>query len=115
MTIGAKNRLIHIYVLGDEYDDANEPVDDPWVFQKQKWADVRGESGLASIRSAAAAGGVHTPLDRYSFRFNYDKSLNVTMQLRDPEGTRYNVVAVRHDVADRNWTDVVGETGGADG
>lgn len=115
MSIGDKNRLIDIYRPGQEYDDANEPIGDGWVFVKSKWANMRGESGLATIRAAASAGGVNTPLDRYSFRFNYDLTLNVTMQLRDPEGTRYNVIAVRHDKADRDWTDVVGETGGSDG
>lgn len=114
MSIGNRNRRIGIWKLSGAVNEANEPIPNDWVFVKSRWADVKGESGLASIRTAATA-GIHTPLDRYSFRVNYDPSITVEMQLRDPEGDRYNIVAVRHDKANREWTDIVGEIGGSDG
>lgn len=113
--IGAKNRLVGFYRPSGETDAANEPVADPWELVKEKWAEIRGETGMGTVRAAAMSGGVNTPLDRYSFRVNYDTSLDITMQMRERDGTRYNIVSVRHDKADREWTDVVGETGGADG
>jgi SPP1 family predicted phage head-tail adaptor len=113
--IGNFNRKIDFYRDSGAVDEANEPVVDPWVFHKSRWAQIKGETGMGSIRAAASAGGVNTPLDRYSFRINYDTSIKVGMQIRERDGTRYNIVSVRHDKADRDWTDVVGETGGANG
>lgn len=116
MTIGAKNRLVEFWVLDpDAVDEANQPIPNSWALHKRKWADVRGETGMGSIKSAAQANDINTPLNRYSFRVNYDRSLDVTMQLRDPEGDRYNIVAVRHDKARREWTDVIAELGGSSG
>lgn len=113
--IGAKNRRIGIWQHDGSMNEANEPNPDGWVEVKQRWAHVRGETGLGSIRAAAAAGGINTPLDRYSFRINYDRSITVEMQVRYPDGSRFNILGVRHDLADREWTDIVCETGGADG
>ena len=113
--IGDHNRRVAFWKLSGAEDAANEPVADPWVLHKEKWAAIKGETGMGSIRAAASAGGVNTPLDRYSFRVSYDLSLTVGMQLRDRQGGLFNVIAVRHDPQDRNWTDVVGEVGGANG
>ena len=52
-------------------------------------------------------------MDRYSFRINYDRSITVGMQIRERDGTRYNIISVRHDKAEHDWTDVVAETGGS--
>ena len=114
MTIGDKNRRIEIWKRDGSLDEYNQPNPDSWALHKARWANIKGESGLGSIRSSAAA-GVNTPLDRYSFRVNYDPSITVEMQIREKDGTYYNIVAVRHDKANREWTDIVGETGGSDG
>lgn len=114
MTIGDRNRRIEIWRNSGAVDAANEPVADPWVLHKGKWAQIKGESGMASIRSSAAQ-GIQTPLDRYSFRINYDPSITADMQIRERDGTRYNILAVRHDKENRDWTDLVGETGGSNG
>ena len=108
--IGARNRLFRFYKRSEEVNAANEPVG--WVFHKQKWAEVKGESGMGSIRAAASAGGVVTPLDRYSLRVSYDLSIDSTMQARDSEGWCYEVLAVRHDKARRNYSDIVVESSG---
>jgi len=113
--IGDRNRLVEFWKDSGAVDEANEPVPDPWVLHKKKWAHIKGETGMGTIRAAASAGGINTPLDRYSFRINYDKSITVGMQVREKDGTRYNILSVRHDKVDRNWTDVVAETGGSNG
>lgn len=115
MTIGQKNRRIEIWRLSDAVDSANDPLPDPWIKVKEKWAKIKGETGMASIRAAAAAGGINTPLDRYSFEVNYDTSITVGMQLRERDGTRHNIIGVRHDKAKRNWTHIITETGGSNG
>lgn len=113
--IGESNRLIEIWAHDGSKNSANEPSPSGWHRLKRKYARIRGETGIGTIRSAAQAGGVHTPLDQYSFRVNYDKSITVKMQIRELDGTRYNIVSVRHDLANRDWTDIVGETGGSNG
>lgn len=113
MNLGDKNRRFEFWKLSGAVDGANEPVADPWVIHKSKWGQIKGETGMGSIRSASA--GVSTPLDRYSIRVEYDTSITIGMQVRDRNGNRFNVLRVGHDFADKNWTDVVVETGGADG
>lgn len=113
--IGEYNRMIEIWKPSGEVDAANEPLPDAWILHKEKWARIRGETGMATIRAAAAAGGINTPLDRYSFRINYDRSITTDMQIRDREGDRYNILTVRHDKATRDWTDIVAELGGSNG
>ena len=113
--IGERNRKIEIWAHDGSVDAANHPTPDGWKLFKRKWARIRGETGMGTIRAAASNDNINTPLDRYSFRVNYDTSINVTMQIRELCGDRYNILAVRHDKADREWTDIVGETGGSDG
>lgn len=113
--LGDKNRRVEFWKLSGAEDAANEPVSDPWVLHKAKWANVKTETGMSAIRAAASAGGVNTPLDRYSFRIDYDTSITVDMQLRDRNGNRFNIIRVAHDFTDRDWTDVVAELGGANG
>lgn len=111
MTIGEKNRLIEIWkdtaAVGSELPN--------WVLHRKRWAKIKGETGMATIRGAATNGGVVTPLDRYSFRVNYDPTITSGMQVREFDGTRYNIVRVVHDKEDRDWTDIVAETGGSNG
>lgn len=113
--IGDRNRRIHIWKPSGAVDGANEPIPDDWVLHTSRWANVKGESGLATIRAAASASGINTPLDRYSYRIAYTPSITVSMQVRDPDGSRLQIVAVRHDKAGRDWTDIVAEEGGAGG
>lgn len=113
-TIGEKNRRIAIWKHNGSLTPANQPTPNGWELFKEKWARIRGETGFATIRAAASAGGITTPLDRYSFRIGFDKSIDVTMQIRQRDGSRLNIVAVRHDEAGREWTDIVGEIGGSD-
>lgn len=114
--IGVRNRRIAIWRDSGAVDGANEPVADPWVLHKEKWVHIKGETGMGAIRGAAGqTGGINTPLNRYSFRGSYDTSITVGMQVRERDGTRYDIIAVRHDKADRDWTDIVAETGGANG
>lgn len=112
---GNKNRLVEFWKLSGVEDAANEPVADPWVFHKKKWADPKGETGMGTVRAAASAGGVNTPLNRYSFRINFDRSITVDMQLRMRDGARFNILTVNHDLMGYEWTDVVAELGGATG
>lgn len=113
MSIGEKNRKIGIYKPDTAVDTANESAG--WIFVKDKWAEIKTQTGMARVNSAASAGGINTSLVLYSFRVNYDRSIDTTMQIRDPEGNCYNVVNVLHDAARRVDTYLVAELGGANG
>lgn len=112
--IGNFNRKIEFWKPTGAVNEANEPLPDAYAFYKSRWAQIRGETGMGAIRSSAAA-GISAPLNRYSFRINYDTSITDDMQVRERDGTRYNILSIRHDKADREWTDVVAETGGSNG
>lgn len=113
--IGEQNRYFIIMRPTNAVDGANQPLPTAWERHKGKWARVRGETGMGTIRAASHANGVNTPLDRYSVRFNYDRSITDDMQLREAteSGQRFAILAVRHDMAEREWTDVVVEVGGS--
>ena len=109
--IGKRNRLVEFWKPTGAVDAANQPLPDAWQVHKSKWAEIKGETGIGTIRSAASAGNINTPLNRYSFRVNYDLSLEENMQVRYG-GMIYAVVTIRHDHAQRRHTDVVAEIGG---
>ena len=110
--IGKKNRLITFCTYTTAVDGANEPVNTDCVTVKQKWAEIKGESGMGSIRAAAMAGDlVNTPLARYSYRVNYDTSITAAMHIHDSDGVALRIIGVRHDKANREWTDVIAEEG----
>ncbi len=113
MTIGEKNRYITINQRSTAVDAANESY--TWVFFKKKWAEIMSQTGMGRIRADASAGGVNTDLQRYSFRVNYDLSLNNTMQVVDPNGIAYDIQTVIHDNAGRENTYLVCQQGGSNG
>jgi head-tail adaptor len=111
--IGAKNRRIAFYKPTTVVDAANEPTAPQWIYVKHKWAQIKGETGMGAVRSASLAGNaVLTPLARYSFRVNYDTSLDASMQIRENDGSRLRIIGIRHDKEGRMWTDVIAEEGG---
>lgn len=114
--IGKKNRLVEFYKPAGNTDAGNEPTAPQWIFFKRKWASILGETGMGTIRSSVMAGNtIGTPLNRYSFRVDYDPSINESMQVRDRTGMHMDIITVRHDLANREWTDVIAEVGGANG
>lgn len=113
MTIGEKNRWITINKRSPDTDTANESF--TWILHKKKWAQIIGQTGMARIRSEASAGGVNTDLQRYSFRVNYDLTIDNTMQVVDPNGVAYDIQSVNHDHATRQHSDLVCQTGGSNG
>lgn len=121
MTIGEKNRFITINKPSPTLDAENRPVG--WVLHKTKWAEAMGQTGMGRIRAEASAGGINTDLQRYSFRVNYDLSIDSTMQVvmkvRNADNTfsfvELDIKSVNHDHAERDHSDLVCETGGSNG
>lgn len=113
---GQKTREISIYRPTIVLDGANEPDgSDPWTLLYTRWAEPKGENGMGRIRAEASAGGINTALNRYSFRINYDRNVDTTMQVRTPEGDHLDIISVLHDLGRRTFTDIVCQLGGSNG
>lgn len=112
MTIGEKNRQIEIWVPDGTLDSENNSAG--WAPYKTTWADISNETGMSIIRRPDSDVSIKTTLGRYSFRVNYDRTLDNTMQIRH-DGQSYDIVAVRHDAAGRRDTYLVADLGGAIG
>ena len=87
--IGEYNRLIAIWKPTGAVNEANEPTGE-MVLHKNKWARIRGETGMSTIR-AAARGGVSTRRWIIFVPRQLRQSITVEMQIRERDGTRYNI------------------------
>lgn len=111
--IGERNRRVEIWAHDGTVNSANMPLPSGWSLFRRKWVKIKGETGLGSIRNAASS-GVTVPLNRYSYRGSYDRQITAGMQVRFM-GLQLDIIDVRHDDADREWTDIIVQEGGANG
>lgn len=117
--VGRYNRKIDIMQRSGVKDAAGEWPPGSWAIYKTVWSMIRGRNGMAYIREIGAANGttVEASIDLKSFRVNYREDITTDMSIRFPAttGTLYDIVNVRPDSADRNFTDIIVRTGGSDG
>lgn len=109
MNAGELNRQIVIQSRDPGTDNAGQPVQ-TWTTLATVWADVRGATGMGTIKSAV--GGVE--INAYSFRIRYRTDVDAAKRVVF-NGQNFDVKAVRHDFARKEWTDLVCEVGGNDG
>lgn len=110
---GNLNRRITIQRRGPEQDEAGQPIDG-WVEVAKPWAWIKGQTGMGVGRQMAGEGTVATSLNVYSFRIRYRPAITDAMRVLY-DGRVYDIKHVRHDLAGREWTDLVCELGGNDG
>jgi len=106
---GPLNRLITIQSRDSGTDDAGQPVQ-TWTALATVWANVRGANGMATIK----AGLPGVEVNWYSFRIRYRTDVDAADRVVFG-GQNYDVKQVRHDFANKEWTDLVCELGGNDG
>lgn len=111
---GRKNRRLHFEAPPTEKNALNEIVGD-WTLHKTIIGDMRGETGLTSIRNSGSSDVVAGAL-RYSFRIGYDTSITDEMRARDDNDVLFSIPpgGVKHDIAGRRWTDIVLQVGRVD-
>lgn len=107
--IGERNRRVEIWQHDGTRNAANMPLPSGWKLRGYKWVQIKGDTGMGTIRGAATS-GVTTPIRRYSYRGSYDRTITEGMQVRFM-GLRLDIVDVRHDDADREWTDMIVQEG----
>lgn len=110
---GRLNRRITIQRRGPEQDEAGQPIDG-WVEVGKPWAWIKGQTGMGVGRQLAGEGTVAASLNVYSFRIRYRPAITDAMRVLY-DGRVYDIKHVRHDLAGREWTDLVCELGGNDG
>lgn len=113
MKAGDLNDLITIQQRQAGEDEAGQPVL-TWVDFVQVWANVRGATGMASIRQSGMQDNVAASINSYSFRIRYLEGIDAGMRVL-LNGQPFDIKQVRMDFAKREWTDLVCEQGGNDG
>lgn len=111
LAAGKLNRLITIQQRGVGVDALNQPLS-VWNTLAVVYANVVGSTGMANIRqSTTSEEGLTREVNAYSFRIRYRTDVNAKMRVM-LEGVPYDIKQVRHDHANREWTDLVCEVGG---
>lgn len=109
MRAGDFNRLITIQSKQAGQDAAGQPVN-VWTTVAAVWANIKGETGMASIRKTLPRDGVSMSLDAYSFRIRFRDDITAGMRVLY-QGASFSILQVRLDYAGRVWTDLVCEAG----
>lgn len=112
---GSLNRLIRIERRLAGEDAAGQPHEgwDPTPVA-EVWANVKGATGMASIRQTSPQDNVAASVNSYSLRIRYREGIDAGMRVV-LNGTPFDIKQVRMDYAGREWTDLVCEQGGNDG
>lgn len=109
---GLRNRRITIRKRKDGKGSAGEPLPGYDEVASLK-GQFRTETGLSTIRaSAQGSGNIDVPT-RYSVRTAFCQSKGIVrgMEAVDGFGNVYQVMNVRHDMAGRQWSDIILEEG----
>lgn len=113
MKAGNLNRRITIQSRTASVDAAGQPVL-TWADVVSVWADIRGATGMGSIRQSEPRDGVAVEMSSYSIRIRYRTGIDAGMRVVCGSEV-FDVKQVRMDIAGREWTDLVCELGGNDG
>lgn len=109
---GDRNRRIAIEVKSAGLDAANQEIE-TWSHVMYRWARPLTATGMAAVRSIQD--GVPMVPGRYSWRINYTPTgLHEGMRV-NYKGMLFDIRDIRHDLANREYTDLVCEFGGNNG
>lgn len=100
---GERNRLLSIEALVGTVDAANQPINE-WQLFLKRWGEPRTASGMSVVRGSTQ--GIDAPVGRYSWRINYTPDITTAHRALH-KNTVYDIVDVRHDHANREYTDLI--------
>lgn len=106
MKAGQLNRRIRIEQRVSGTDEAGQPLD-TWELVAEVWADIRGQTGLGSMKEMQ--GDLPAPVSRYSIRIRFREGLDAGMRVVYAGQVFEVKQAPRMDYAKREWTDLVCE------
>lgn len=110
---GDLNRRITLQSRDEGEDEAGGPLL-TWTTLATVWCSVRTPTGMGSIRNHANQDGIAVELNTYSFRIRYRTDVDAANRIVF-DGQNYDVKLIKHDHANKEWTDLVAEVGGNDG
>ena len=106
---GSFNRKLELQQRPAGVDGTNQPVDN-WEHVRYLRARPVGATGMSVIRSAEQ--GIAVGPGKYSWRIRYRPTgINEGMRVVY-QGVIFDIIDVRHDYENHDWTDLVCETGG---
>lgn len=113
MGAGQLNRLFTVEKRTETVDELNQPVPGDWTYHMQVWGNIKGPSGMSSIRGSEAAQGIPRDVSIYSVRIRYRADGSITSGMRLIHmGMRLDIKKLQHDFERREWTDLICEVGG---
>lgn len=108
LAAGDLNRQVLIEARAAGKDALNQP-NGAWGTFATLWCAVRGSTGMGVIK-----GGLDVPVSAYSLRIRYNTSITDAMRV-NLGGKIMDIIEVRHDLANKDWTDLVCRAGGNNG
>lgn len=112
LAAGDLNRLILIEARDLTVDDLNQQVDG-WVPWTTKWANIKAPSGMSQIKGSQQ--GLVVAVNSYSFRIRYTPDILNTAMRINLDGQLFDIQSVTHDLANREYTDIVCQLGANNG
>lgn len=112
---GKLNRRIRIQRRIQAQDVGGQLIDG-WVDVAKPWTWIKGQTGMGAgkQRYMVGEGTVAASVNFYSFRIRYRPWVTDAMRVLFAEQA-FDIKQVRHDLAGKEWTDLVCEQGGNDG
>lgn len=111
---GEYNRVISVQKRTGAVNSSNQPIDVWEDVHPRLWAKIRGETGMANIRTSGENQGIMGTIVRKSFRIRHRTDINEGMRVVR-RGVCYDIKKIEQDEAGLEWTDLIGEAGGNDG
>ena len=112
LAAGDLNRQILVEKHSGTLDALNQPLDNNWITHATVWANVKGQTGMGSLKSSAE--GLAQAINAYSFRIRYKTDITTAMRV-SMAGEKFDIIDIRHDKAFQEWTDLVCQVGGNNG
>jgi len=112
MRAGDLNRMVRIEKRGAKT-GLNAPSQ-TWELHATVWASIKTQSGMGAAKQMSA-NGVTSSAVQYSVRIRYRTTVKADMRVVTKDGTIFDIKQVRHDMADREYTDLVCVQGQNDG
>lgn len=113
MEAGQLNRRITIQQRVEEQRPGGQVVDQ-WKDVARLWSWVKTQSGMGAAKQVGGEGTLVTTEVPYSFRIRYRPNIMASMRVLY-QGSVFDIIQVRHDLANRVWTDLVCTQGISDG
>lgn len=104
LSAGVLNKYCRVEILTGTKLPSGQIDPDDFTLVRKRWANIRGQSGLASIRNEE----LNAQVEKVSIRVRHMPDANNRMRLMHiKSGTYYYVTHVKHDEERDEYTDLI--------